>query len=437
MATGSETHPSKGNVTLESIIEAFADMSWKMGNIKERMASVEGRLSGMEERVNIPSNRVPQSQPNPVVYPSLCKDFYVGTNVMNEGTRVPNKEPTIKGVMDALMGCPRSDSMSISFVENSIACFAHRDHALENASKNDMCLFEDELACFNSSLVFYHSLFKYNILFIDDEITPSDVSSGVNNERSIVLDSYTCYSNPLWCEVFPPKGGNLFLEDESTHVGKECDEEECRVCFPIIFSSWCVTIVNGMTHEFESINSHTHENTLEEFELRDTFLYYLFTYDDAHDVEWSMMLGDESANRAKEEVLDPSPWISYPFDPGVSYKSFVDICDAWLYVKFVHPWHGGEFVVSNATPHAMRIFVLFASPMILHGMDSRTNHFQEKENDAIQIASRLSIHELQCFDRVFTRMEVVEHVWMPMRGFHALHENIYTLKELPVGQHHA
>ena len=81
----------------------------------------------------------------------------------------------------------------------------------------------------------------------------------------------------------------------------------------------------------------------------------------------------------------------------MGYKPFVDICDAWLYVKFVHPWHGYEIVIANANPHAMRILFLFVSPMVLQGMDSRTNPFQEGENDVKWITSSLSIHELQCF----------------------------------------
>uniref|UniRef100_M1DX91 Uncharacterized protein n=1 Tax=Solanum tuberosum TaxID=4113 RepID=M1DX91_SOLTU len=143
------------------------------------------------------------------------------------------KEPQVDGTNENVDHVIRSDSLSISIVDYPIACFAHRDHVLENASKTNICLFEGELACFNSSLVVDHSLFKYNIQFEDDEITPSDVPSGVNLESSIVLDSYTCGSNPLWCEAFPPKDGNLFLEDKSTFVGKECDEEEGGVGFPI------------------------------------------------------------------------------------------------------------------------------------------------------------------------------------------------------------
>ncbi|KAH0693041.1 hypothetical protein KY285_020138 [Solanum tuberosum] len=275
MATRNETLPLEGKVTLKSIVEAIADMSWRVANMKERMASVEDKL-GMEERVNIPSNGVPQSQPNPVsskvkkilleddkpIASLPCVDNVLVENVdtladpiddridssskidmcppsvdtyalnasslffndcvdesvcacssLVEGPCNVIKESLVSSTNDNVDQLNRSDSMSISIVEDPIACFAHRDHVLEHASKNDMCLFEDELEFFNSSRVVDHSLFKYNILFEDDEITLSDVPSGVSLESSIVLDSYTCYSNPLWCEAFPPKDGNLLLED--------------------------------------------------------------------------------------------------------------------------------------------------------------------------------------------------------------------------------
>jgi len=121
----------------------------------------------------------------------------------------------------------------------------------------------------------------------------------------------------------------------------------------------------------------------------------------------------------------------------MGYKPLVDICDAWLYVQFVDPWHGDELVIANANPHAMRILFLFAPPRVLQGMDSRTNPFQEGENDVKWITSSLSIDELQCFYEVFTRMDIVWHVWMPRKEFPALHGNICTLKELPIGKHHA
>ncbi|KAH0751730.1 hypothetical protein KY285_004878 [Solanum tuberosum] len=473
------------------------------------------------------------------------------------------KEPQVSGTNDNIDQLNRSDSMSISFVEDSIAYFAHRDHVLENTSKNDMFLSEGELACFNSSLAVDHSLFKYNILFEDDEITFSDVPSGVKLESSIVLDSYTCYSNPLWCEAFPPKDGNLFLEDESTLVGKECDEEEGGVFFSVTFSSWYVSLLDGMTNAFEPIGSHTHENNLDEVNLRDIFLYYLFTYDEAHAVEWSILFEGKSTNLVNGCALDPSTWLAFPFNPNIklflrfyhsleepalcvvkdsfldpfsiSYpehdlvecaamtiddvwlflefesprlnvlsanlctiphtkrisfflmiyvilqgldsrtqfylldikealclmgcetneglhmnlfkcigssalplcqcvllsqvsitlmgcKPFVATCDTWLYVIFMHPWHSDEIVIVNANPHAIRIFVLFASPMVLQGMDLRTNPFQEGENDAIQIAPNPFIHEFQHIDRSFSKMEVRGH-------------GKCASKELPAEQH--
>ncbi|KAH0753222.1 hypothetical protein KY285_006370 [Solanum tuberosum] len=114
-------------------------------------------------------------------------------------------EPQFGGTDKNVDHLIKSDSLSMSFMADPIACFTHRDHVLEGASKYDMCLFEGELACFTSSLVVDYSLFKYNILFEDVEITPSDIPSGVNHKGSIVLDNYTCYNNLLWCEAFPPK----------------------------------------------------------------------------------------------------------------------------------------------------------------------------------------------------------------------------------------
>uniref|UniRef100_M1E0C1 Uncharacterized protein n=1 Tax=Solanum tuberosum TaxID=4113 RepID=M1E0C1_SOLTU len=199
-------------------------------------------------------------------------------------------------------------------VENVDTLVDPIDDRIDSSSKIDLCPPSVDTYALNaSSLFFDHSLCKYNILFEDDKITPSDVPSGENHESSIVLDNYTCYNNPLWYEAFPPKDGNLFLENESTLVGKIYDDEEGGVCFPIPFSSWCVPIVNGMTYEFESISSHTHENILEEVELPDTFLYYLFTYDDAHGVEWSMLLGGQSAILINGGALDLVMWAFYPF----------------------------------------------------------------------------------------------------------------------------
>ncbi|KAH0698644.1 hypothetical protein KY284_012859 [Solanum tuberosum] len=267
------------------------------------------------------------------------------------------KEPQVGGTNENVDHLIRSDSLSITIAEDPIVCFAHRDHVLENASKTDMCLSEGELTCFNSSLVMDHSLFKYNLQFEDDEINPSDVPSGVNLESSIVLDSYTCDSNPLWCEAFPPKDGNLFLEDEGTFVGKECDEKEGGVCFSVTSSSWCVSLLDSMTNAFEPIGSHTHENTLEEVDLRDTFLYYLFTYSEAHVVEWSMSFEGKNVNLVNGCVLDPSTWLAFPFDPSSELNC--SIC-VGMFCR-----NGRQMVVDvvNSFPYAGKLFLRFYHPL--------------------------------------------------------------------------
>lgn len=73
-----------------------------------------------------------------------------------------------------------------------------------------------------------------------------------------------------------------------------------------------------------------------------------------------------------------------------------------------------NLVVSNDNPHAMMIAVLFASPIFLQVLNV--------------------IYELQHIDESFTWMNDLWPRWMIKRGFHALHRNIWTLKELLVGK---
>ncbi|KAH0650282.1 hypothetical protein KY284_030194 [Solanum tuberosum] len=447
MATGSETLPLKGKVTWESILEAFADVSWKMRNIKESMASVEGR-PGVHERSG--GTRVPNQEPTTEgvtdafvgcsriqgkedpscgrqgtiatldtftianeqsvnVRLSICEPIaslpcvdnvlvksvdilvdpiddridsfskidlcppIVDTYALNassffcndcvdqpvyecsslvEGSCNVIKKPQLGGTNGNVDHLNRSDSLSVSFVEDPIVCFAHRDHG--------------ELECFNSSLVVVLSLFKYNVLFEDDEITPIEVPSGVNLESSVVLNNYNVYSNPLWCEAFLPKDGNLFLEDESTLVGKECDEEEGGVCFPITSSSWCVSLLDSMTNAFEPIGSHTHENTLE---------------------EWSMLLEGNIDNLINGCALDPRTWLAYPFDP--SSKLNCSICVGML------GRNGRQMVVDivNSFPYARKLFLRFYHPLeeptLCVGKDSFLNPFSISypEHDDVECES--------------------------------------------------
>uniref|UniRef100_M1DE91 Uncharacterized protein n=1 Tax=Solanum tuberosum TaxID=4113 RepID=M1DE91_SOLTU len=216
-------------------------------------------------------------------------------------------------------------------------------------------------------------------------------------KNNIALDSYTCYSIPLWCEDFPPEDGNLFWEDESTLVGKKCG-----VCFPITFTSWCVSLLNGMTNTFEPISSHTHENTLEEVELRDTLLYYLFTYDDVHAVESSMLLEGKSVNLINGCALDPSTWLASPFDPSSELN-----CS--IYVGMFGR-NGRQMVVDivNSFPYAgklfLRVYHPLEEPTLCVGKDSFLDPFSISylEHDLVESASHGGRRYLQREGKVCT-----------------------------------
>ncbi|WMV45780.1 hypothetical protein MTR67_039165 [Solanum verrucosum] len=231
-----------------------------------------------------------------------------------EGSCNVIKEPQGGGTNDNVDQMIRSDSLSISIVGDPIACFAHRDH--------------------------------YSILYEDNEISTSDVPSGVSHESSIVLDNYTCYNNPLWCEAFPPIDGNLFLEDESTLLENECFEEQRGVCFPITSSSWFASIFNVMLGQddryhldvfvdtfpydgksFLRVYNPLEEptlcmgkNTLDVPSVLDTFLNYLLAYDDTHTCVGCISYVSSGISKANESLLDSMLCKPLPFDPGVVFK---------------------------------------------------------------------------------------------------------------------
>uniref|UniRef100_M1DZZ0 Uncharacterized protein n=1 Tax=Solanum tuberosum TaxID=4113 RepID=M1DZZ0_SOLTU len=123
---------------------------------------------------------------------------------------------------------------------------------------------------------------------------------------------------------------------------------------------------------------------------------YLLAYGDTHTCVGSISYVRSGIHRANESILDLMLCNPFPFDPGVNFKcvecgsntvcplhdsSLVLLPDP-MCLNEVHPWDGDEIVFANANLHAMRILFLFTSPMVLQGMDSRTNPFQEVENDA-------------------------------------------------------
>ncbi|KAF3654896.1 hypothetical protein FXO38_14919 [Capsicum annuum] len=132
----------------------------------------------------------------------------------------------------------------------------------------------EELACSKSVCEVDHTLFRYNVLFKDDLNTPNEPSG--ENDAIACLGSYNLYANPLWCDNIPSKEGNLFLEDESTLKGKEYVVAEATSS-----STLCDFIVESTHGDYwETSSEYTHESTLVQVDLSDTFLYSLFTLDD-------------------------------------------------------------------------------------------------------------------------------------------------------------
>ncbi|KAF3657962.1 DUF21 domain-containing protein [Capsicum annuum] len=68
------------------------------------------------------------------------------------------------------------------------------------------------------------------------------------------------------------------------------------------------------------------------------------------------------------------------------YTTFVDHFDAWFYLKHVQPWYDGMIECANSNPHVVMILCLFVLPLVLQGLDLRSNPFQEGEDDTSQMA---------------------------------------------------
>ncbi|XP_047271474.1 uncharacterized protein LOC107878543 [Capsicum annuum] len=91
---------------------------------------------------------------------------------------------------------------------------------IETSLVCDSELTESEtLASFKSVREIDHALFRFNVLFEDDINTPNEPTG--ENDGIACVEGYSRYANPLWCDNIPPKDENLFLENESTLIGKE------------------------------------------------------------------------------------------------------------------------------------------------------------------------------------------------------------------------
>ncbi|KAH0744704.1 hypothetical protein KY290_032697 [Solanum tuberosum] len=206
-------------------------------------------------------------------------------------------------VNDSLSICEHSETLPSDVLDSTL----YDDNILVMSEQILVDPIDDRIAPYS----------KDNLLF-DDVMTLESVHSEMpyNVGTVATLGGYQLFENPLWCDDTLSKDVNLFFEDDSTFIGVGSVKMKWDAYVLIVTSFLCVPILHmscdSLVYKVEAKLG----NTLIEVHLCDTFLYYLFAYDDTHAFEWSMFLEDKSANRAKKSVLDPCSWISFPFDLG-------------------------------------------------------------------------------------------------------------------------
>ncbi|KAH0709420.1 hypothetical protein KY284_010847 [Solanum tuberosum] len=223
-------------------------------------------------------------------------------------------------ISDNLISCELTDSFPHSdnvFVESVHTQVDPIDDQINSSSKINLCPPSVDTCALNasslSSDIGVDKIVCNNPLFDVDITNDGEMHSVVSWQDRIVipLEGYQVIENTLWYTDTLSKDGTLVLEDDSTYIGGVSGQKEEDVCSPMSLSFLCDLILyqglNACGSKCDSICGHI----LDEVHLCNTFLYYLFAYDDVHTFEWSMILDDKSVNRVKKCVLDPCSWISF------------------------------------------------------------------------------------------------------------------------------
>ncbi|KAF3632717.1 putative NAC domain-containing protein 66-like [Capsicum annuum] len=280
-------------------------------------------------------------------------------------------------------------------------------------------------------------------------------SENVDNDQSggKDLDVLDCLGNPncdclskdgFTCDLLAARGGFCLSEDCSFEI-------EGDVCLEIpSTSSLSVSYVGHIpSGDFETSSKCMQENPLFEVGLWNTFLNPLFVHDISNgNKEGLLNLEDETLGE-NESDQHLSPWLSLPFDPSnflgckgrivvgrSTCLSDTSICiawtlllirepplcniftkplvikvkDVWLYLKCVPPWHVDVVYFTKSNLHVMRMWCLFIFSSFLQVLDSRSNPFQEGEDDTIQMATLIfediiGDHHLKAQDFVTPRAQ--------------------------------
>ncbi|KAF3664998.1 hypothetical protein FXO38_09828 [Capsicum annuum] len=182
-------------------------------------------------------------------------------------------------------------------------------------------------------------------------------SENVDNDQSggKDLEVLDCLENPncdclgkdgFACDPLAARGGLCLSEDCSF-------EREGDMCLEIpSTSSLSISYVGHIpSGDFETSSKCMHENPLFEFGLWNTFLNPLFVHDISNGDKEGLLNLEDGTIGENESGRDLSPWLSLPFDPD----------------NFLGMW------------------CLFVFSSFLQGLDSRSNPFQEGEDDTSQM----------------------------------------------------
>ncbi|PHT60838.1 hypothetical protein T459_35311 [Capsicum annuum] len=283
-------------------------------------------------------------------------------------------------------------------------------------------------------------------------------SENVDNDQSggKDLEVLDCLENPncdclgkdgFACDPLAARGGLCLSEDCSF-------EREGDMCLEIpSTSSLSISYVGHIpSGDFETSSKCMHENPLFEFGLWNTFLNPLFVHDISNGDKEGLLNLEDGTIGENESGRDLSPWLSLPFDPD-NFLGALPLCnifakplvikvkDVWLYLKCVPPWHVDVVYCTNSNSHVMRMWCLFVFSSFLQGLDSRSNPFQEGEDDTSQMNTlifedMIGDHHLKAQELVTPRAQeyarkthfepTVEHIIHQGRNFLATMDNIAT-----------
>uniref|UniRef100_M1DSG6 Uncharacterized histidine-rich protein DDB_G0274557 n=1 Tax=Solanum tuberosum TaxID=4113 RepID=M1DSG6_SOLTU len=124
------------------------------------------------------------------------EDSYVGINMMNGGTQVPAKEPTVEGVMDALMGCPNIQGKEDLSCERQGTLAKPRTFTIANEQSVNVSLSLTESI---DSLPYKDNVLVENVDTLVDPIDDRiDFSSKIDLCPPSV-DTYALNANSLFC----------------------------------------------------------------------------------------------------------------------------------------------------------------------------------------------------------------------------------------------